>query len=161
MRAWSKGDSVDIRSPKATRPWQHVLEPLSGYLALGESLVRQPQLHGNAFNFGPKAEKNHTVVDLLEDLSRQWGFKNSSEAYKIIENKPFHEAGLLKLNCDKALFYLKWESNLIYDETIKFVGDWYTAFYCDKVDMYKLTLEQIEKYEKIAIERKKPWSQII
>ena len=161
MRAWSKGDSVDIRSPKATRPWQHVLEPLSGYLALGESLAQQPQLHGNAFNFGPKAEQNHTVVDLLEDLSQQWGFENSSEAYKIIENIPFHEAGLLKLNCDKSLFYLKWESNLIYDETIKFVGDWYTAFYCDKVDMYKVTLKQIEKYEKIAIERKKPWSQII
>ena len=97
----------------------------------------------------------------MEDLSQQWGFENSSEAYKIIENIPFHEAGLLKLNCDKSLFYLKWESNLIYDETIKFVGDWYTAFYCDKVDMYKVTLKQIEKYEKIAIERKKAWSQTI
>lgn len=159
MRAWSKGDIVEIRSPNATRPWQHVLEPLSGYLALGELLAQQPQLHGNAFNFGPRAEQNHTVVDLLEDLSRQWGFNDSSEAYKIIDNIPFHEAELLKLNCDKSLFYLKWESNLIYDETIKFVGDWYAAFYTGKLDMYELTLEQIETYEKIAIERKKYWSQ--
>ena len=159
MRAWSKGDIVEIRSPNATRPWQHVLEPLSGYLALGELLAQQPQLHGNAFNFGPRAEQNHTVVDLLEDLSRQWGFNDSSEGYKIIDNIPFHEAELLKLNCDKSLFYLKWESNLIYDETIKFVGDWYAAFYTGKLDMYELTLEQIETYEKIAIERKKYWSQ--
>ena len=159
VRAWSKGEIVDIRSPNATRPWQHVLEPLSGYLALGQSLALKPKLHGNAFNFGPKAENNHTVVDLLEDLSQQWGFKNSSEAYKIIDNLPFHEAGLLKLNCDKALFYLKWEANLDYLETINFVGDWYVAYYGEQSDMYKITINQIEKYEKIAIKRKKRWSQ--
>jgi len=159
VRAWSKGETVDIRSPNATRPWQHVLEPLSGYLLLGESLALKPNLHGNAFNFGPKAESNHTVVDLLEDLSQHWGFKNSSEAYKIIENIPFHEAGLLKLNCDKALFHLKWESNLDYSETIGLVGEWYVAYYREQSNMYKITINQIENYEKIATKRKKIWSQ--
>ena len=158
MRSWSAGDSVKIRSPQATRPWQHVLEPLSGYLALGQAVSEQSQLHGNAFNFGPRAEQNHTVVNLLDDLSQYWGFADSNEAYQVTENIPFHEAGLLKLNCDKALFYLKWESNLVYDETIKFVGDWYTAFYREQVDMYALTLNQIENYEEIAIERKRVWA---
>jgi len=161
MRAWNKGDVVDIRSPKATRPWQHVLEPLSGYLVLGQYLAQQPELHGNAFNFGPKAEQNHTVIELLDDLSKQWGFKSSSGAYNIIDNIPFHEAGLLKLNCDKSLFYLNWESNLVYDETISFVGDWYTSFYRGGSDIYEVTLEQIKKYEEIAALRGLFWSKVV
>jgi len=157
MRAWSEGRKVEIRSPDATRPWQHVLEPLSGYLSLGQTALHQANLHGNAFNFGPRAEQSNTVVNLLEDLGLRWGFISSDEAYEITANIPFHEAGLLKLNCDKALFHLKWEPNLIYDETIEFVGDWYAGFYRDHVDMYALTLRQIETYENIAIERARVW----
>ena len=69
MESWSKGEIVEIRAPKATRPWQHVLEPLSGYLNLGQVLYEDSALHGEGFNFGPRAEQNHTVVDLLIDLS--------------------------------------------------------------------------------------------
>ena len=153
MLAWSEGRKVEIRSPDATRPWQHVLEPLSGYLTLAKELTINPNLHGDAFNFGPKANQNHTVVNLLQDLGRNWGFKNSDEAFEITSNIPFHEAGLLKLNCDKALFYLKWQSTLVYQETINFVGDWYTEFYRDNKDMYSLTLDQIAIYENLASER--------
>jgi CDP-glucose 4,6-dehydratase len=159
MRAWSEGRSVEIRSPQATRPWQHVLEPLSGYLALGQAVVEQPQLHGEAFNFGPRAEQSRTVVELLSDLGRRWEFAVSQEAYRITANIPFHEAGLLKLNCDKALFHLRWESNLNYAETIKLVGDWYSAFYGAHADMYVLTLEQISAYEHIGAERNRIWCQ--
>jgi len=158
MTAWSKGDRVEIRSPNATRPWQHVLEPLSGYLSLGQAVAQNPDIHGHAFNFGPKAEQNHTVVNLLQDLGHHWGFKSSEEAYEITSNIPFHEAGLLKLNCDKALFHLKWESTLVYDETIHFVGDWYTAYYREKKDMYALTLAQLDKYETLASSRKRTWA---
>ena len=112
----------------------------------------------NAFNFGPKAEQNHTVVNLLQDLGHHWGFKSSEEAYEITSNIPFHEAGLLKLNCDKALFHLKWESTLVYDETIHFVGDWYTAYYREKKDMYALTLAQLDKYETLASSRNRTWA---
>jgi CDP-glucose 4,6-dehydratase len=157
MRAWSEGRPVEIRSPQATRPWQHVLEPLSGYLALGQTASQQPQLHGEAFNFGPRAEQNHTVVDLLTDLSRSWGFESPDQAYRITGNVPFHEAGLLKLNCDKALFHLKWESNLNYAETIRLVGDWYRAYYRERADMYAATLGQIEAYESAAGERNRIW----
>jgi len=159
MRAWSDDDTVEIRSPNATRPWQHVLEPLSGYLALGQATTLKSQLHGEAFNFGPKAEQNHTVVDLLGDLSRCWGLKDLNKAYQITDDIPFHEAGLLKLNCDKALFHLKWESSLNYDETIGLVGNWYKFFYDDSYDMYELTLDQISSYENFGIERNRVWTQ--
>jgi CDP-glucose 4,6-dehydratase len=73
MRAWSAAAPVEIRSPKATRPWQHVLEPLSGYLALGAALHESAKLHGEAFNFGPRAEHNHTVLELIQSLAQGWG----------------------------------------------------------------------------------------
>lgn len=158
MRAWSEGRTVEIRSPKATRPWQHVMEPLSGYLALGSAVAHKPELHGEAFNFGPRAEQNHTVIELLNDLAQHWGFDNADKAYKVTANIPFHEAGLLKLNCDKALFYMKWESNLFYPETIRLVSDWYAAYYHKRADMYALTLEQISAYEQLGVQRKRIWS---
>ncbi len=158
MRAWGEGRSVEIRSPNATRPWQHVLEPLSGYLSLGQALVQQSQLHGEAFNFGPRAGQNQTVVELLGALGQRWGFTHSDQAYQVTANAPFREAGLLKLNCDKALLHLKWEPNLDYAETIRLVGDWYAAFYRERADMYALTLEQIAAYERAGAERNRVWA---
>ncbi len=114
-------------------------------------------MHGEAFNFGPRAEQNRTVVQLLEELSRHWGFADTERAYQITDQIPFHEASLLKLNCDKALFHLKWEANLDYVDCVKFIADWYIAFYRDKADMFALTLEQISAYERIAIERGRMW----
>jgi len=159
MRAWSEKRMVEIRSPQATRPWQHVLEPLSGYLALGSAAAQKKKLHGEAFNFGPRAEQNHTVVELIHDLAKHWGFDNVDKAYKITADIPFHEAGLLKLNCDKALFYIKWESNLFYPETIHLVSDWYAAYYRKNGDMYSLTLDQISEYEQFGVERSRVWSE--
>lgn len=159
MKAWSDGKSVEIRSPQATRPWQHVLEPLSGYLTLGQFVAKQAHLFGEAFNFGPQAEQNRTVVELLSDLGRHWGFKCSEDAYRITANIPFSEAGLLKLNCDKALFHLKWRPNLDYNETIRLVGDWYIAYYKQyKSEMFKKTCEQINFYEQKAAERGLVWA---
>lgn len=157
MRAWNEGRTVEIRSPQATRPWQHVLEPLSGYLTLGQAVAQQPLLHGEAFNFGPRAEQSRTVADLLGDLGLHWGLATPDEAFRVTANIPFHEAGLLKLNCDKALFHLKWESNLSYAETICLVGDWYTAFYRKRADMYAMTVEQIAAYERMSVERNRVW----
>lgn len=159
MQAWNEGKSVEIRSPMATRPWQHVMEPLSGYLALGQSLADDESLHGEAFNFGPQAGKNHTVVELLQDLAKYWGFDELSNAYQITGDIPFHEAGLLKLNCDKALYHLKWESNLEYDETIQLVGTWYKKFYKDNNNTFDFTMEQIKQYEEIALVRNREWAQ--
>lgn len=158
VRAWTEGRTVEIRSPGATRPWQHVLEPLSGYLALGQALTHGQQLHGQAFNFGPRAEQNHTVAELLADLGRHWGFAAEKDAFRVAPNISFHESGLLKLNCDKALSNLKWESNLEYAETIRLVGDWYAAFYHERADMYAVTLDQISAYESMGAERDRIWT---
>ncbi len=158
MRSWNEGNPVEIRSPDATRPWQHVLEPLSGYLSLGVALSKSTELHGEAFNFGPRSKKNYTVCELLIDLSKYWNFKHESEVFTIVDRVPFHEAGLLKLNCDKALFHLDWEANLDYKETIQFTSEWYYKYYRKNVNLYDLTLQQIRGYEKKAKERHLLWA---
>lgn len=158
MRAWSKNEIVEIRSPYATRPWQHVLEPLSGYLALGHKLYEYKKLSGESFNFGPMPQHSHTVEHLLQDMSKKWNIQDSSEAYKITADIKFHEAGLLKLNCDKALFHLKWLSTLSYDELIEFTGSWYYSYYKQQENMFNYTLDQIKKYEQIALNKAIQWS---
>lgn len=159
MKAWSQNKSVEIRSPESTRPWQHVLEPLSGYLSLGQALYKDNSLHGEAFNFGPKSEQNHTVKQLIKDLSIYWHFDNVNNAFIITDNKPFHEAGLLKLNCDKALFYLKWQATLEYKDTIRLTSDWYYNFYKNNSNMLEKTLEQITEYEILAKNRGLKWTE--
>ncbi|KDN28653.1 CDP-glucose 4,6-dehydratase [Vibrio fortis] len=158
MRNWSRKEVVEIRSPASTRPWQHVLEPLSGYLDLGQKLSSNIELHGESFNFGPRAEQSRSVIELLEDLSKYWEFETVDEAYKVTGNIPFHEAGLLKLNCDKALFHLKWEACLDYKDCVEFVSEWYFSFYNKGLDMYTETLDQISKYEEKAVKRSIDWA---
>ena len=158
MNAWFSGKPVEIRSPSATRPWQHVLEPVSGYLNLGQKLAEDPSLHGESFNFGPKSENSHTVVNLLEDLSKYWNLKNGLSPYTITGDIRFHEAGLLKLNCDKALFFLKWVPTLEYDELIAFTSQWYYEFYHNEMDMWEYTLNQLKIYESLAIQKKLKWT---
>jgi CDP-glucose 4,6-dehydratase len=158
MRAWSKNEIVEIRSPSATRPWQHVLEPLSGYLALGQQLYSQQNINGESFNFGPSAQHSHTVEDILRDMSKYWDIEDPSKVYKITDNIKFHEAGLLKLNCDKALFHLKWVPTLNYEQLVEFTGSWYFSFYQDQENMLGFTLAQIGKYEQIAISKKNQWT---
>lgn len=158
MRNWSEGKPVEIRSPAATRPWQHVLEPLSGYLALGAALEGSPLLNAESFNFGPRSEQSRTVLELLGDLSQYWDFASETDAYRVTANIPFHEAGLLKLNCDKALFHLKWEATLNYDDCVRLVSDWYYKFYKQNGDMFAITMAQINEYEGAAKARGLRWA---
>lgn len=159
VRAWSEGETVEIRSPDATRPWQHVLEPLSGYLTLGAELACDHKLCGESFNFGPRTEQNKTVVSLLGDLRKHWTQDPIGVAYRITGHVPFHEAGLLRLNCDKAAFFLKWEATLSYAECIGMVGRWYSNYYSgQRENAYDLTLDQIEQYEAAATKRGLAWT---
>lgn len=158
VKSWSEEKKVAIRSPSATRPWQHVLEPLSGYLCLGESLQKGKKINGQAFNFGPQPEQNRTVLNLIKDLSLRWGFSKPEDAISISEDSVFEEAGLLKLNIDKALFKLEWEPNLIYEETIHYVSDWYHDYYKLNKNMHEKTLQQIEDYQSKAKTRKRTWT---
>lgn len=159
MRSWSSGSSVTIRSPKATRPWQHVLEPLSGYLSLAQQLQERPgALSGESFNFGPKAEQNHTVETIIRDMSRQWKFADPSAAYGVTPNAEFKESGLLKLNCDKALAGLSWQPTLEYSVMIDFVSAWYYHFYRSDRNMFDFTMEQIDAYQSLAQKKDLPWT---
>ena len=157
FRAWSNNDTVEIRSPKATRPWQHVLEPLSGYLNLAQILHSTNSFNGESFNFGPLSKYSQTVKELLKDLSQTWNI-DSGKAFKITENIKFHEAGLLKLNCDKSLFSLKWLPTLSYKELIDFTGSWYFNYYRDNKNMFDYTIEQINEYERLAKINKRLWT---
>ena len=158
VKAFSKNEVVEIRSPKATRPWQHVLEPLSGYLTLGQYLFEGKSENGEAYNFGPRAEQTKTVFELVQDLAKLWGI-DPEKAVRLTGNVPFHEATLLKLNCDKALAYLDWHSTLHYEQCILFIADWYRVYYVDgRKDMYELTCAQIEKYMAAAKDQKLAWT---
>ena len=158
MIAWSNNKAVEIRSPNATRPWQHVLEPLSGYLNLGQSLFCDASLNGESFNFGPRAEQNRTVEQLLIDLSNYWNFSNSDEAFIITDNITFDEATLLKLNCDKALFFLYWQSALDYKDTIQLTSQWYFDFLKTEDNIFDKTFSQIDFYQNKALEMKLKWT---
>ncbi len=158
VKAWSKKQSVEIRCPDATRPWQHVLEPISGYLTLGEGLLVNGLADGEAFNFGPRAEQNRTVTDLLTTMADKWTADIPNVPYKVTDNIPFKEAGLLKLNCDKALFYLKWDATLNYHDTVRMTADWYSQYYCNQRELFKITNLQIEEYESIAVKRGSHWT---
>lgn len=146
IKAFSNGETVEIRCPKSTRPWQHVLEPLSGYLTLGWYLATDRCENGEAFNFGPRAEQTKTVFELTLDLAQEWGI-DPDKAARITGDVPFKEATLLKLNCDKALAYLNWHSTLHYSQCVHIIAEWYKAFYIEKCkDMYRLTVSQINYY---------------
>jgi CDP-glucose 4,6-dehydratase len=159
IRAWTAKRRVPLRSPEATRPWQHVLEPLSGYLALAQSLALTTTHHGEAFNFAPCGERSRTVRELVDDVARLWGFPADAEAYKLLEHSPFREAGLLKLNCDKALSALGWSSTLTYQECVGMTGEWYRTVLRDGADARRLSLAQIARYESLAAERELGWRQ--
>lgn len=150
IKAYSQNQGVEIRCPKATRPWQHVLEPLSGYLNLAQYLYEGKVENGEPFNFGPRAEQTKTVFELTQDLADKWGIE-CSRAAKVAGDLPFSEATLLKLNCDKSLAYLNWHSTLHYGQCVELIADWYYAYYIKKhSDMYQLTIEQIDYYVKEA-----------
>ena len=158
MRAWSKNELVDIRSPEATRPWQHVLEPLSGYLALGAELADNNAKHGEAYNFGPPAHQNHSVSELIDEMGKYWEQVQWNDVSQ--DQKHVHEAGLLKLNCDKALYDLQWQSTLQFEETVKMTVKWYKHYYKNnEQSMYELTMLQIEEYSKLAKNRHLGWAQ--
>ncbi len=157
MKSWSKGESLSIRSPEATRPWQHVLEPLGGYLFLGAMLSDKKELQGEAFNFGPTADQNYSVRNLITAMSSHW----DQVKWEDVSNKAeqFHEAGLLKLNCDKALALLNWVPTLNFEETVEMTVNWYKAYYSEKLtSMHEFTQSQIYNYIDKAKRRNKAWA---
>ena len=157
VRSWSSNESVKIRSPGATRPWQHVLEPLGGYLTLGALLETKDSINGEAYNFGPPADQNFSVAELISEMQKYW--ENVEWENTSTNGVLHHEAGLLKLNCDKSLFDLNWHPALNFTDTVRFTAEWYKAFYDDKNDnMLEFTSKQIDEYTNIAIKKNISWA---
>jgi CDP-glucose 4,6-dehydratase len=146
VRSWQSGSTVELRSPNSTRPWQHVLEPISGYLQLASLLSTGTVQSGEAFNFGPKEDSVFTVSQIVSKLAASWpncpGFTASTSDSKVL----MPEANLLSLNCDKARQLLAWESSLNLDECIHLISEWYLARQ-NKLDMQNITSQQISYFE--------------
>lgn len=158
VRSWSRGETVMIRSPRATRPWQHVLEPLSGYLWLGSELWRtNPRATGSSYNFGPDASVNQSVETLINALSRYWSGARWLSDVQAAVGQP--EATLLKLCCDKALTELNWKATLTFEETVRLTSQWYRQYYGDPgQDIAACTEGQIDEYCDLARQRGIAWS---
>ncbi|CAI8302642.1 MAG: CDP-glucose 4,6-dehydratase [Gammaproteobacteria bacterium] len=158
MRAWSRSEIVQLRSPHATRPWQHVLEPLSGYLNLAIALKSDCKLHGEPFNFGPSAQQNHTVGELVSAMSKHWNQVRWVDT--SVDRGGLHESGLLKLNCDKALHYLSWRASWDFEDTVRETALWYKRFYMNPSEsIAELSLHQIASYVEAAQLQGISWAQ--
>jgi CDP-glucose 4,6-dehydratase len=152
MRAWSKKEVATIRNPESTRPWQHVLESLSGYLTLGARLLNDPQyVHGESFNFGPAPGETYSVKTLVAELQKHW----PDTPWKISEDasRRHPEAIRLQLNCEKAKRILGWYPTLGFDQAVSLTSQWFRNFY-ENGDVVRLTQEQIASFEKSFFEAK-------
>jgi CDP-glucose 4,6-dehydratase len=158
MRAWSQNQTVLLRNPLATRPWQHVLEPLSGYLSLALTLKASSALHGQPFNFGPPTQQNNSVGDLVSAMTKHWDrvrWDDVSEKY----GGPY-ESGLLKLNCDKALHHLHWHAIWGFEATVRETALWYRQYYEQPTQsIADFSLRQIATYVKAGQEKGLAWAQ--
>jgi CDP-glucose 4,6-dehydratase len=154
VRAWMAGESPELRNPAATRPWQHVLEPLSGYLWLGAKLAADKQLHGEAFNFGPSSIVHTPAGDLADALLARWeapAWRQGAQDILRPENTYLH------LCCDKADHILGWRAFLGFEDTVRLTADWYEAA-SRGTDMRRASLMQIAEYEALAARSGLVWA---
>ena len=141
IRALESGIPIDIRSPKAIRPWQHVLEPLSGYMLLAQKMWEHPTDYCEGWNFGPRAESISTVWDVATKVIEYYG---SGSLRDLSDPAALHEAKLLMLDISKAKLRLVWEPRMNITETIAMTIDWYKRY--PLIEGYGLCVEQIRQY---------------
>lgn len=144
LRAFVAGDTLRVRNPAAVRPWQHVLDPLHGYLMLAERLYRDGAAFAGAWNFGPASAGHKPVRWLVDQLVRRWG---AAAAWRPDRGPRPHEALLLKLDCAKATKKLRWRARLDLHHTLDWVVDWHRR--CEQgEDARRLSAEQIARFER-------------
>jgi CDP-glucose 4,6-dehydratase len=145
IRALTAGKPIVIRNPLATRPWQHVLDPLAGYLLLAAHLLESPDAFSGAWNFGPLSSDQITVQELTERIIKTWG-SGTIQAPHINKRTP-HEAHLLHLNIDKSAFELKWQPVLDSSSAIDWTVQWYKAWAEQTDNIQSLSVHQIKKFQ--------------
>ena len=136
-----KNNPVDVRNPNSTRPWQHVLEPLSGYLKLAEVMDKENDKVCSEFNFGPNLTSNRKVIDLLEEMNKYCPAKLNIQKSK----NSFHEANLLNLQIDKAYHLLNWEPKWDFNKTVFRTINWYKSYY-DGRSAYDCCISDINEF---------------
>ncbi len=141
IRALEAGKPIDIRSPKSIRPWQHVLEPLSGYMLLAQKMWESPSEYCEGWNFGPRAESISTVWEVAEKVIRHYG---SGSLRDLSDPNALHEAKLLMLDISKAKFRLGWQPRMDINRTVKLTVHWYLRYVSE--DVHNLCIQQIEEY---------------
>lgn len=144
MRHFAEQKEVLVRNPNAIRPWQHVMEPLSGYFTLAEKLYVEGKGYAEAWNFGPQQMDARNVEYIANMLSKLWG---EGCRWRVDKGPHPHEATYLKLNIDKSRSRLNWRPILNIDETLSLTCSWYKDFYTNKASAYDITLKQIKDYE--------------
>ena len=142
FRAVEAGGPLIVRNPSSVRPWQHVLEPLHGYLLLAARLLKEPETFAEAWNFGPSADQVHTVQELADAMLAHIGKGSWREAD---QGTKAHEAGLLMLDIRKAITRLGWRPRLSFAETVRMTADWYSER--NRTDVLGLCRAQIDTYE--------------
>jgi CDP-glucose 4,6-dehydratase len=165
IRAVSQGKVIGIRNPNAIRPWQHVLEPLSGYLHLAAAQYEDPAGFAGAWNFGPLETEHLTVRDLVEEVIRQWGGgewqKEPAVSNEAARPTSLHEATSLRLDVTKAMSALHWRPVLSVSEAVGQTTQWYRAQALGRgsFDAQRTCVEQIHAYMARAKELGLPWTQ--
>lgn len=141
VRALEANKTIEIRSPKAIRPWQHVLEPLSGYMLLASKMLQEPTKYCEGWNFGPRAESITPVWDVATMLTKYYG---KGVLKDVSDPNALHEANLLMLDISKAKFQLGWEPRTNIEQCCQLTADWYKRYKSE--DVYKLCVEQIKTF---------------
>ena len=141
IRALEANKIIDIRSPRSIRPWQHVLEPLGGYMLLAKKMWEAPTEYCEGWNFGPKLESVENVWGIAERVVKYYG---KGELYDCSDPNSLHEAKLLMLDISKVYFRLGWQPRLNLEQTVQMTVDWYKRYNDEAV--YDLCVEQINKY---------------
>ncbi|SBT11691.1 CDP-glucose 4,6-dehydratase [Vibrio celticus] len=142
LNAFTEGKKVEIRSPHAIRPWQHVLEPLSGYITVAEHLYNEGPQFAEGWNFGPKEEDAQPVQWIVETMTKEWG---ESAEWFLSEGEHPHEAHYLKLDCSKAKMRLNWQPVWDLSTTLNKIVNWQKAW-INKEDMKQYTIKEIKEY---------------
>jgi CDP-glucose 4,6-dehydratase len=148
IRALAAGKPIVVRNPQATRPWQHVLDPLAGYLVLMARLLESPDTYSGAWNFGPQASDQITVSELVDRFIGIWGSGTTQTPH--IGKKAPHEANLLNLNIDKAASSLKWKPTLDSFSAINWTAHWYKSWHEHTDNVRELTVRQIREFHELA-----------
>ncbi len=144
VHAATQGQTLRLRNPNAVRPWQHVLDALSGYLTLGEKLYGDKARYGQAWNFGPETEDEHTVVEMVGAFSRLW---NTPVRCEIVSEPQPHEAATLRVDSERARRLLGWRPQLSTEEALAWTVEWYLGWHRDPDSARSKTMDQLTHYQ--------------